>query len=57
MKLLLFLLLAFSPVAIVAQTPNNQPPTYVPPKGYIPDAATAIRVAEAILIPYTGRNR
>jgi hypothetical protein len=28
---------------------------YDPPKGFIPDAATAVRVAEAILIPIYGQ--
>ena len=57
MKLLLLLLLAFAPVAIVAQTPKNEPPSYMPPKGFVPDEATAIRVAEAILIPIYGQEQ
>src|SRR4051812_4781758 len=29
-------------------------PGYVPPKGYVPDAATAIAIARAVLIPIYG---
>jgi hypothetical protein len=31
--------------------------SYVPPNGFVPDAATASAVAEAVLIPIYGRGR
>jgi hypothetical protein len=30
--------------------------SYKPPKGFVPDRATAIRVAEAVLIPVYGKS-
>ena len=31
--------------------------SYVPPNGFVPDAATAIRVAESILVPIYGEEK
>ena len=31
--------------------------TYIPPEGYVPDSATAIRIAEAVWIPIYGKKQ
>jgi len=31
--------------------------SYVPPEGYVPDAATATRIAEAVLVPIYGARQ
>ena len=38
-----------------AQTPA--PHSYVPPKGFVPDSATAVRIAEAVWIPIYGAEQ
>ena len=38
-----------------AQT--TAPHSYVPPKGFVPDSATAVRIAEAIWIPIYGTEQ
>lgn len=53
-------------VSIATPTPQTTPqaaPTpyppntlYKPPKGYVPDAATAIKIAEAVWIPIYGKE-
>jgi len=51
---LLFLsALAFAPVVLSAQ--QEKPHSYVPEAGFVPDSATAIRIAEAIWIPIYGQ--
>ena len=37
-----------------AESTITEPHNYRPPAGYVPDAATAIRIAEAVLIPVYG---
>ena len=34
-----------------------QSQSYTPPNGYVPDAATAMKVAEAVMIPVYGREK
>ena len=38
-----------------AQT--TAPHSYVPPKGFVPDSATAVRIAEAVWIPIYGAEQ
>jgi hypothetical protein len=38
----------------MAQT--GKPANYLPPSGYVPDATTAIKVAEAVLLPVYGEK-
>jgi hypothetical protein len=42
------------PTMGVAQ--QNAPHSYVPPDGFVPDSATAVRIAEAIWLPIYGKN-
>jgi len=47
-------------VSIATPTPQTAPyPTdgYKPPKGYVPDATTAIKIAEAVWIPIYGKAK
>ena len=36
---------------------QGPPPTYIPPHGYVPDAATAIRIAVAVWEPIYGKEK
>jgi hypothetical protein len=48
-----FLLLAF--VAVVSKaSAQSAPDEQAPEKGYVPDANTAVRIAEAVLLPLYG---
>jgi hypothetical protein len=38
-------------------TISQSTPSYVPPNGFVPDAATAARIAEAVWIPIYGAER
>jgi hypothetical protein len=49
MKLLVLALLAAFSSGSLAETPS-----YVPPNGFVYDAATAIKIAEAVLVPIYG---
>jgi len=49
-----FLSLACALTVSMSQT--AEPKTYKPKEGYVPDATTAIRVAEAIAIPIYGEK-
>jgi len=49
---LLMLLLSFSATALRGQKHN-----YKPKAGYVPDAKTAIRIAEAVLSPIYGEEK
>lgn len=42
-------------VVILFHTAHGQ--AYTPPKGFVPDAATAVRIAEAVLIPVYGERK
>ena len=46
------------PIALVAICVSSaaiaQKPAFVPPKGFVPDATTAIAIARAVLIPIYG---
>src|SRR6266699_3847220 len=48
-----FLLLLLFPGAVQGQQPAPQ--GYVPPKGFVPDSATAVRIAVAVWIPIYAR--
>ena len=51
---LLFLsALAFAPVVLSAQ--QEKPHSHAPEAGFVPDSATAVRIAEAIWIPIYGQ--
>ena len=39
---------------ISGASPLSAQPSYVPPEGFVPDAATAITIARAVLIPIYG---
>lgn len=43
-------------VALAWARPQEKPFNYVPPKGYVPDAATAVRVGQAVLEPVYGKS-
>jgi hypothetical protein len=45
-----------TPQATSQTTPYPPNTTYKPPKGYVPEAATAIRIAEAVWIPIYGEE-
>ena len=49
-----FCLLCLSPFALRAQQPATK--GYVPPKGFVPDSATAVRIAVAVWIPIYGEK-
>jgi len=51
-KALAVLVLAALPAAAVAQQHPGR--GYVPPRGVVPDSATAVRLAETILVPIYG---
>ena len=51
LRTLLFSLLLFG-VGVVTMSAQSQPPQ----KGYVPDEATAIRIAEAVFIPIYGEQ-
>jgi NTF2 fold immunity protein len=36
---------------------SQSTPSYVPPDGFVPDAATAVRIAEAVWIPIYGAQQ
>ncbi|MHC5061951.1 MAG: YbbC/YhhH family protein [Planctomycetota bacterium] len=44
-------------IASCEQKKNPDTPNYKPPSGYIPDAQTAIRIAEAVWIPIYGKKQ
>jgi hypothetical protein len=50
-KLCVVLLVA---VAVAAAATPQSTGTYTPPNGFVPDAATAMRIAEAVWIPIYG---
>ena len=39
------------------QSMSETRPNYRPPAGYVPDAATAIRIAEAVWLPIYGKDQ
>jgi NTF2 fold immunity protein len=45
-----------APQAAPMMTPYPPNASYKPPKGYVPDAATAIKIAEAVWIPIYGKE-
>jgi len=53
-KLLALAILALAGLATAAQQPAT--PGYVPPNGFVPDSATATRIAEAVWIPIYGEQ-
>lgn len=48
----IFLISTFTHSVALAESPHN----YVPPKGIVPDSATAIKIAEAIWLPIYGEQ-
>lgn len=46
-------------IAVLLATPLAQaePHTYIPPKGFVPDAQTAIAIAVAVLTPIYGQEK
>jgi hypothetical protein len=50
-------LLATAIVALMAMNTNADEHSFNPPNGFVPDAATAVAVAEAILAPIYGRTQ
>jgi hypothetical protein len=44
-------------LGILASSYAHGGTSYVPPNGFLPDAATAIRVAEAVLVPIYGEQK
>ena len=51
------LFLMFPPKAQQQQTAQLGKDGYKPPNGYVPDAATAVKIAEAVLIPAYGEQK
>jgi hypothetical protein len=54
-KLSAFLSISILVTSVLAQT--SAAPSYKPPAGYVPDAKTAIKIAEAVLIPVYGAKQ
>jgi hypothetical protein len=52
-------ILSIGVVLMAASIPNfhAQTPVYKPKDGYVPDARTAVRVAEAVLVPIYGAKQ
>ncbi|PAW79857.1 MAG: hypothetical protein B9S32_00585 [Verrucomicrobia bacterium Tous-C9LFEB] len=57
-KILLSLLLAITAITFISGAPTTaeKPHSYVPPNGFVPDAATAIRIAQTVWIPIYGEK-
>jgi hypothetical protein len=55
LSLLLYLLLGT--IGLALNSVDGQEPlhSYKPPKGFVPDSLTAVRVAEAVLVPVYGQ--
>src|SRR5437867_417935 len=51
----LSLALLLSPRLVLAQ--GSAPAGYAPPKGFVPDSATAVRIAVAVWIPIYGERQ
>lgn len=52
------ILLTVIGIAIIGgPTLSQSTPSYVPPNGFVPDAATAGRIAEAVWIPIYGEEK
>ncbi|MBF5043206.1 hypothetical protein FGE12_12475 [Aggregicoccus sp. 17bor-14] len=47
-------LVAVSAALVVASSVHAAPHNYVPPEGFVPDAQTAMRIAEAVWLPIYG---
>jgi hypothetical protein len=43
--------------ALTGQRMQEKPHAYVPPNGFVPDAATAVKIAEAVLTPVYGADQ
>jgi len=50
------LLTVFSAAIAAGGTASESSESYIPPKGFVPDAATASRIAEAVWIPIYGEK-
>jgi len=44
-------------ICLAAQTQNSAAPSYQPRDGYVPNAETAVKIAEAVLIPVYGEKK
>jgi len=42
---------------LTGESMQEQPHAYVPPDGFVPDAVTAVKIAEAVLIPVYGADQ
>src|ERR1051325_4821354 len=54
-SVVLLILIAIATTGRLAVSQSK--PSYVPPNGFVPDAATAVRIAEAIWIPIYGAEQ
>jgi len=54
MRRVLLLLSTVTLLPIVLAAQREQPHSYVPDSGFVPNAATAVRIAEAVWIPIYG---
>jgi hypothetical protein len=54
MRYLKWMPLAALPLLLIAATTRTSQHSYVPPDGFVPDSATAARIAEAVWIPIYG---
>lgn len=50
------LIAAFSGAIAAGGAASESSESYIPPKGFVPDAATASRIAEAVWIPIYGEK-
>ena len=55
-KRILILLVAVIVITAAVVT-SQSPASFVPPNGFVPDAATASRIAEAVWIPIYGESK
>jgi hypothetical protein len=51
------MLVGFCVIAVSAILAASQKHSYVPPKGFVPDEKTAIRIAEAVWSPIYGEEQ
>jgi hypothetical protein len=56
MRLIRGLLVALALGSGVSNSQVNPGPSFVPREGYVPDAATAVAIAEAVLTPVYGKE-
>ena len=57
MKHVITAIFALATLAAIAYSQMEQAPSFRPKEGFVPDAETAVRVGEAVLMPVYGEKR